>query len=100
MTNEFDKFKQFYKIVGVEQHIRDNARLYSNSYFITIFACCREIRTPSIHTGGFDKPYVLAKREEIMRRNDAALEKLVKKMQPPVANMLELKRQELKHQYA
>ena len=95
LTNEFEKSRQFYKVLGVEQNIRENARNFSNAYLITIFACCREIRSPGIHTGGFDKAYVLAKQEEIRRHNELALERLVKKMQQPVAALLEFKKQQL-----
>ena len=43
LVNEYDKTTGFYNLLGVEENIRMAARMSSNSYYVSIFACCREI---------------------------------------------------------
>ena len=43
VINEFDKSAGFYKLCGVEENIRSAARASINAYYVSIFACCREI---------------------------------------------------------
>ena len=43
MVNEFDPKKGFYKLYNAEETIRVMANNNSNSYMITIFACCRQL---------------------------------------------------------
>ena len=43
LINEFEKATGFYRLIGAEENIRAAAINCTNSYFITIFACCREI---------------------------------------------------------
>ena len=58
--NQFDKQSKFYKMMNVEIFLRNCSDSYSNSYMIGIFACCREIYKPKVHTG-----YEEAKKDRI-----------------------------------
>ena len=52
VLNEFDRKTQFYQLFKAEDLIRQVASVYSkNSYFIAIFACCRELYKAEIHSG-------------------------------------------------
>ena len=42
---------------GAEADIRSLARRWKNSYHISVFACCREVYNPNIHSGGFIGTY-------------------------------------------
>ena len=45
--NEFDSSKGFYKIINIEGFIRSASEVYNtNAYFISFFACCRQIYMP------------------------------------------------------
>ena len=46
LFNELDKRNGYYKMFNCEAVIRDIAAKYSNSYMITIFACCRQLYNP------------------------------------------------------
>ena len=50
VLNQFDSLKEFYKLYGAENQIRLASRMFLNCYFITIFACCREIFSAKTHT--------------------------------------------------
>ena len=50
VLNEFDAKMQFYKIYDVENKIRLFSKLFKNCYFVSVFACCREIFLPHKHT--------------------------------------------------
>ena len=52
LVNEYDKTTGFYNLLGVEENIRMAARMSSNSYYVSIFACCREIFLVTEHSGG------------------------------------------------
>lgn len=51
VVNEFKADTGFYILWGAEGKIRVLAKMYSNTYHIAVFACCREIYDPSSHTG-------------------------------------------------
>ena len=46
LFNELDKRTGFYKMLHAESVIRNMAENFSNSYMITIFACCRQLYNP------------------------------------------------------
>ena len=47
MLNEFDKKQGFYKLMNMESYIRRfSDACNTNSYFIAVFACCRELFKP------------------------------------------------------
>ena len=54
LRNEFSKNTGFYKMLGVEQNVRDMAKKYTNSLHLVFFACCREIYDNTKHCGGFE----------------------------------------------
>ena len=56
--NAFMEKKGFYKMVGVEENMRQSVLKFSNAYAIVIFACCREIFLVSHHSGGISKQQV------------------------------------------
>ena len=70
LMNEFNKTSRFYKMLGVEQNVRDMARDHPNSFHLVFFACCREIFDYRKHCGGFptkeeaDKYYAEIRMEE------------------------------------
>ena len=39
-----DQDEGFYELLPAEETVRDMAAKHSNSYWVTIFACCREVR--------------------------------------------------------
>ena len=43
VLNEYDTDGEFYKLLDAEHKMRLLSDMYSNSYIIAIFACCREI---------------------------------------------------------
>ena len=43
VLNEYDQESEFYKLLEAEHKMRLLSDMYSNSYIIAIFACCREI---------------------------------------------------------
>ena len=43
VLNEFNSKKDFYKLYAAEQQIRYLSKLFMNCYYISVFACCREI---------------------------------------------------------
>ena len=49
VLNEYDEKKKFYRLYAAENQIRYFSELYKNCYFISIFACCREIFMPKKH---------------------------------------------------
>ena len=53
LVNEFNKRTKYYQIFGVESMVRDKAKSNPNSYWIAIFACCREIHNTQKHSGLF-----------------------------------------------
>ena len=50
VLNEFDGRMYFYKLYDAENKIRLFSKLFKNCYFISIFACCRELFFPHKHT--------------------------------------------------
>lgn len=53
VLNEYDETTGFYKFWAVEAIIRTFAALYSNTYQVGYFACCREIFKPTTHFNCF-----------------------------------------------
>ena len=49
--NQFDKKKEFYKMINAEAKLRYWAEIYPNAYIICIFACCRQLYQKDIMTG-------------------------------------------------
>ena len=89
LFNEYHKSYGFYKHFAVEEDVRQDARKFSNAYYVIIFACCREIRTLQQHSGGFSKEYVIAKRAEQELLKNLAIEKLAANMTQAVSSLLE-----------
>ena len=52
LLNEYSANLRFYKHWAIEEHIRNIAKNFENSYQIAFFACCREVKTQK-HSGGF-----------------------------------------------
>ena len=50
VLNQFNKSDEFYKLVNVEDKIRILSKSFTQSYNITVFACCRELHKLNIHT--------------------------------------------------
>ena len=53
LLNEVRANGNFYRCWNVELDIRNIAAEYRNSYSVAIFACCREIYDPRVHSGFF-----------------------------------------------
>ena len=51
VVNEYDKHSKFYKMYSAEAAIRSLAERNSNSYMVTVFACCRQIYKETLMTG-------------------------------------------------
>jgi hypothetical protein len=45
LTNEYDEVNHWYKMLEVEKRIRVITKNYPNVFFLSFFACCREIYT-------------------------------------------------------
>ena len=58
VLNEFDPKEGFYKMNPIEGVVRAMANMLQNAYFITIFACCREIYDWNKMHGFFDADQV------------------------------------------
>ena len=43
VLNEYDQKTSFYKLYMAEKKLRTLARVFTNSYLIGIFACCRQL---------------------------------------------------------
>jgi hypothetical protein len=43
LTNEYDEVNHWYKMLSVETYIRIKSKDYPNVFFLSFFACCREI---------------------------------------------------------
>ena len=50
VVNEFDKQNCFYKLYQAEMWIRKLSDEFNNCYFVSLFACCREIFRFNKHT--------------------------------------------------
>ena len=50
VLNQFNKSDEFYKLVNIEDKIRILSKSFTQSYNIAVFACCRELFKPNIHT--------------------------------------------------
>ena len=56
VLNELDKKQGFYKLLNAESYIRRfSEACNTNSYFIGIFACCRELFKPAKMQGQVEK---------------------------------------------
>ena len=53
LLNQFEKSTGFYKLVAAEENVRVVATSCTNAYFITLFACQREVLIRNVHSGGF-----------------------------------------------
>ena len=49
VLNEYDTKTEFYKLHNAEEKIRVYSKNYMNCYFISLFACCREIFAAKKH---------------------------------------------------
>ena len=63
MTNEYDEHEQFYKLLDAEHKLRSLSDSYTNGYFITIFACCRELYDHNIMCDGLSKEFAKSARK-------------------------------------
>ena len=61
VLNIYEKVTQFYRLLGAENDIRENARVYQNSWHMGLFACCRENFDKKGYTGGLPGPIDVAK---------------------------------------
>ena len=57
------------------------ARNYSNSYFLTIFACCREIFDETKHCGGIDALKIGKFHDELCKGFQARFKNEIKEME-------------------
>ena len=62
VTNEFDEYDGFYKLLDVEHKMRNLSEAYTNGYIITIFACCRELYDHTFMCGGIPKETAIHKK--------------------------------------
>ena len=68
LVNEYDTKTFFYKMINPEADIRSIATNFKNSYQIALFACCREVLSRDIHTGGLTEKDVAERREAYRRQ--------------------------------
>ena len=55
VLNEFDEQTGFYKLFNAEDYVRRLSTAFClNSYFICLFACCRELYDPDTMTKNFE----------------------------------------------
>ena len=70
VLNEFSTSKKFYKLFAAENQIRYLSNKYMNCYYISIFACCREIWIAKNHSNCVGASSLLEAKEKIDRDNE------------------------------
>ena len=70
VLNEYDQKKKFYKLFAAENSIRYLSNKYMNCYYISIFACCREIWMAKKHADCVGANSLLEAKEKIDQVNE------------------------------
>ena len=73
LTNEFEK--GFYRSLNIEADVRIQTKK-PNLYWVVVFACCRELYTPTKHCGGISL-------EEALAYNDKKVQAAAFEVIPP-----------------
>ena len=76
LYNEFDENTGYYKMFKAEETIRQWAAQFQNSYFMGIFACCRQLYNSDTMEGNYSKIQLQNADKTLQEKRDSYEEKI------------------------